>query len=289
MGCIFSLLSFVLYIATSLLGTYGAIKLAETDQIKACLDFNDAFNCIKANISTFIIVELLSIAAGLIQSAGLLICFIGAIFTAPYGIAIIGNLVGQLWDNLKPYDTQRKTVRGSAQTATAEIIEEAPFTKVQDIENATGDVQEDSAGFIDKLRDTAEETVEEVTNESENIAENLQNSAEAASFEAQETVEDLTKDVQNAAETAAGEIRDSAENIAENLQNNVETASFGVLKAVKDLTKNVQNAAENVSEAIQDTAENISEEASAPIQDSDPAAETPAETNEGSEPIPPFE
>ncbi len=181
LGCIGGILGLVLNIAIALLGTYGAIKLAETDQIKACLDFNDAFQCIKNNIGTFIIVELLAIVAGLIEGAGIIIC-IGFIFTIPYGTAIIGNLVGQLWDNLKPYDKQSRTVRGSAPDHSDDIIEEAPFTMVQDIEKSAAAATEDFKSFVgettaevnsvldgqdepevtsETIMDTAEETISE--------------------------------------------------------------------------------------------------------------------------------
>ena len=135
MGCFGSILTFVINCVVALLGTYGMIKLAQTDQIKACLDFGDAYRTIKANISAFIIVGLLSIVAGLIESAGLILCFIGIIFTVPYGTAIVGHLVGQLWDNLKNTDNNRKPYRGVVQNEVNNVADEAPFTKVQDIEN----------------------------------------------------------------------------------------------------------------------------------------------------------
>ena len=149
MGCFGSILTFVINCVVALLGTYGMIKLAQTDQIKACLDFGDAYRTIKANISAFIIVGLLSIVAGLIESAGLILCFIGIIFTVPYGTAIVGHLVGQLWDNLKNTDNNRKPYRGVVQNEVNNVADEAPFTKVQDIENyqsapesANNDIQE---------------------------------------------------------------------------------------------------------------------------------------------------
>ena len=158
-GCIGGLLGLVLQIAVSLLTTYGFIKLAETDQIKACLDFNDAFQCIKNNIGTFIIVELLSIVAVLIQSAGLIIC-VGIIFTVPYGVAISGHLVGQLWDNLNTYSKHEKPVRGSTSDHVDDIIEEAPFTMVQDIEKTV-------AAEAEEVKDAAEQAISEETVEAE--------------------------------------------------------------------------------------------------------------------------
>ena len=136
MGCLGSILTFIIEIAVALLGTYGTIKLAETDQIKDCLDFRDAFETIKNNISTFIIVELLMVVASLISSAGVIVCFIGILFTVPYGTAVTGHLAGQLWNNLKT-DNSGRSFRGTVSESVEEVddvIEEAPFTKVDDIE-----------------------------------------------------------------------------------------------------------------------------------------------------------
>ncbi len=146
LGCFGGLLSILVNLLIALVGVYGMIKLAETDQIKACLDFSDIYNCIKANLGKFVIVALLMIVAELIQGAGLIIC-IGIIFTAPYGYAISAHLVGQLWDNLDTsYDRKAKPFRGSTRSSD-DIIEEAPFTKVEDIEKKaaeeTADVPEE--------------------------------------------------------------------------------------------------------------------------------------------------
>ena len=147
LGCFGGLLSILVNLLIALVSVYGMIKLAETDQIKACLDFSDIYNCIKANLGKFVIVALLMIVAELIQGAGLIIC-IGIIFTAPYGYAISAHLVGQLWDNLDTsYDRKAKPFRGAVKSSSDDIIEEAPFTKVDDIEKKaaeeTADVPEE--------------------------------------------------------------------------------------------------------------------------------------------------
>ncbi|MBQ6504711.1 MAG: DUF4013 domain-containing protein [Flexilinea sp.] len=168
MGCLGSILTFVVNVAVSLLGTYGIIRLAETDQIKACLDFNDAFNTIKDNIGTFIIVELLALVAGLIQGAGFIICFVGAILTVPYGVAVTGNLVGQLWDNLKVNPTGSKPRRTTVNEPANDIIEEAPFTKVEEIEKQVSDVPEEPKNeeiVIDAAEPIIEETEQVISDQ----------------------------------------------------------------------------------------------------------------------------
>ena len=205
-GCLGSILTFIVHVAVSLLGTYGIIKLAETDQIKACLDFNDAFNTIKDNIGTFIIVELLALVAGLIQSAGFILCFVGAILTVPYGVAIVGNLVGQLWDNLKVNPDSRKPRRGTVSEPAAEdIIEEAPFTMVDDIEKQVADVPEEPKNeefVIDDAEPVIEETEQPESEEAEVEAE-----AEAEA----EAVPETEETVDEAPEEAPEETPDSQE------------------------------------------------------------------------------
>ena len=199
-GCLGSVLTFVVHVAVSLLGTYGIIKLADTDQIKACLDFNDAFYTIKDNIGTFIIVELLALVAGLIQSAGIILCFVGAILTVPYGVAITGNLVGQLWDNLKVNPDSRKPRRGTVSEPAAEdIIEEAPFTMVDDIEKQVADVPEEPKNeefVIDDAEPVIEETEQPESEEAEVEAE-----AEAEAEAVPETEETVDEAPETEAET----------------------------------------------------------------------------------------
>ena len=141
MGCLGSILTFLVQIAVGLLGTYGMIKLAETDQIKSCLDFSDAFNTIKNNIGPFIIVELLMIVAQIIGSAGVIVCFIGILFTVPYSIAVSGHLCGQLWSNIN-INTNGRPYRGTVSQIPEDVIEEAPFTKVEDIEKTAVEAAE---------------------------------------------------------------------------------------------------------------------------------------------------
>ena len=133
-GFLGSMISLLVQIAVAFFSTYGFIKLAETDQIGACLNIKDGFNTIKENLTAFIIVELLSLLAGIISSAGLILCFIGIIFTMPYGTAITGHLLGQLWCAIDATKSGNRPTRGSVNEKVEDIIEEAPFTRVQDIE-----------------------------------------------------------------------------------------------------------------------------------------------------------
>jgi hypothetical protein len=207
MGCFGSLLTFVVQVAVSLLGTYGIIKLAETDQIKACLDFNDAFNTIKNNLKIFILVELLAVVAGLIGSVGVVLCFIGVLLTAPYGIAVTGNLVGQLWNNLKSDTDTSRPWRGTVNQPEEDVIEEAPFTKVDDIEKEVSDISVEPKNeeiIIDVKEPVVDNTT--VTTETEGPVEAAPEAVEAEAVPVKEetVVEETAKeDVKVAEETVS--------------------------------------------------------------------------------------
>ena len=168
MGFFGHLLTLLVQICVAFLSTYGTIKLAQTDQIKSCLDFKDAFNTIKDNLALFIIVELLMIVAGIIGSAGAILCIIGIIFTMPYGTAINGHLLGQLWANLEASNSAKKPFRGAANDRVEDVVQEAPFTRVEDIEN-TVIPEEPAAEPVVTPVVTPVETVNEVENKTEEI------------------------------------------------------------------------------------------------------------------------
>lgn len=210
MGCLGSLLTFVLNVAVAFLGTYGTIKLAQTDQIRACLDFTDAFHTIKDNFVTFILVELLAVVAGLIQTAGLIFCFIGIIFTAPYGSAVTAHLVGQLWDNLKPSRYQKKSYRGTVNSEKPDIVEEAPFTKVQDIVNNSENAVEST---IQEAVIVAEAPSTEVPVSEGSMNENAE--AESSAAEAAETEVPAAEAPVTETTTVEDQTSETAENTAE--------------------------------------------------------------------------
>lgn len=211
MGCFGSLLTFVVQIAVALIGTYGTIKLAETDQIKACLDFKDAYYTIKSNLSAFIIVELLMLVAGIIESVGLVLCLVGVIFTAPYGVAVCGNLTGQLWDNLKKAQfNEEKPYRGSLKEE-EDIIEEAPFTKVQEIEKEIPAELDDEPETNENnptetegtVSDPEEATITEASDETvtETVAETVETIADEPANPAAETDEKTAEVTENDSES----------------------------------------------------------------------------------------
>jgi len=234
MGCVGGILGVVLNFAIGMLGTYGIIRIAETDQIKACLDFSDAFNCIKNNLSVFVIVELLSIVTGLIQSAGLIIC-IGIIFTVPYGMAVDAHLIGQLWNNLRSYPGKKDSVRGSVNEPKADdVVEEAPFRMVQDIEN---DVRETAAETAASAEEAAADVIDDVKDDLAEAAETVQEKAEDTVEAAADVVEDAKEDLAEAAETVQEKAEDAAETVtetSEQVQENITDILDGEAKSDTD-------------------------------------------------------
>ena len=184
------LISLLVHIAVAFLTTYGTIKLAETDQIKSCLDFKDAYNTIRDNLSYFIIVELLMLVSGIIGSFGTILCFIGLIFTMPYAAAINGHLMGQLWANLNTSPAPRKPFRGAADEKQEDIIQEAPFTRVEDIEKKA------NITVSEPVSDFAETAVYEAAAAAESAAE----IAESAAEEAEEFITDAVEEAEKAAD-----------------------------------------------------------------------------------------
>lgn len=185
MGFFGNLITLLVQICVAFLSTYGTIKLAQTDQIRSCLDFKDAFNTIKDNLALFIIVELLMIVAGIIGSAGAILCIIGVIFTAPYGMAINGHLLGQLWTNLAASGTDNKPFKGSTNDRVENVVQEAPFTRVEDIENTV--VPEEPAAqpiitpvaAVNEIENKTEE-ISDVTAEAETKAADSADAADSA-------------------------------------------------------------------------------------------------------------
>ena len=169
-GCLGYIVTILLSIVFAMLGIYGVIKLAETDQIKPCLNFKDAFYCIRANFKSFFIVCLLEIVTAIIAPLGLIACLIGIIFTYPYAIAVNGHLIGQLWDNLETDPENYRNVKNYA-SGSDDIIEEAPFTKVQDIEEdfkaGAANTVQDADIVIEKVYD--DEPQEAETDSSEPV------------------------------------------------------------------------------------------------------------------------
>ncbi len=72
------------------------IRYAQYDSLGSAFQFGEIFNFIKNNIGDYIIVILLSWVAGLIAIFGIILCFIGVVFTGFWSNLVSANLYGQL-------------------------------------------------------------------------------------------------------------------------------------------------------------------------------------------------
>ncbi len=72
------------------------VRFAEIGEFMAGFQFSELADIIRANVGNYIIVILLMWVAGLIASFGVILCFIGVIFTQFWSYLVTGNLLGQL-------------------------------------------------------------------------------------------------------------------------------------------------------------------------------------------------
>ena len=208
-----NLITLLVQICCGFLVTYGMIKMAETDEIKGCLNFSDAYNTIKNNLSAFIIVALLTIVSSIIGFAGIILCFIGLIFTYPYSLAINGYLMGNLWLHEKPAQAAQPRVRTQTPPAApSEEFVEAPFTKVQDIENDAAAAQP-KASSDDVI---VVEVPKEAVQKAEDVLQAVSDKAETAAENISAKVETAAENISTKAGTAASYVDDVISNVADN-------------------------------------------------------------------------
>lgn len=84
-----------LALAFYLPAAYG--ELAATDELGAMFNVGKIFNYVRAAPSAYLITLLGLIAAGIVASFGIILCFVGVLFTAAYSYAVQGHLFGQAY------------------------------------------------------------------------------------------------------------------------------------------------------------------------------------------------
>ena len=94
-SCVFGLIGAVLGIALSLFLLAAYIRFLDTFTISSAFDFAAVWKTLKSSPKEFVILWLFDLLTGLIACAGLLFCFIGILFTAPYSASVWGHLIGQ--------------------------------------------------------------------------------------------------------------------------------------------------------------------------------------------------
>jgi hypothetical protein len=75
----------------------AAGELAATDDLGAALHPGRILRLVQAAPGAYVIVFLGTIAAGIIASFGIVLCFVGVLFTGIYAYAVQGHLIGQAY------------------------------------------------------------------------------------------------------------------------------------------------------------------------------------------------
>jgi hypothetical protein len=72
-------------------------ELAATDSLGAAINPSRILELLRANFGAYLIAWLGAIAAGFVGSLGVILCFVGLLFTMAYAYAVIGHLYGQAY------------------------------------------------------------------------------------------------------------------------------------------------------------------------------------------------
>lgn len=95
MSCISGFLAFLLGLVISVFVIAAYMRLIDTGLWKDAFDFAAVWKMVKSSPKTLIILLLLQFLTSLISGLGVVVCFIGLIFTMPYGISVFSHLIGQ--------------------------------------------------------------------------------------------------------------------------------------------------------------------------------------------------
>jgi len=92
-GCLSFLYGvFMALVLPAAIGNYAA-----KGQLSAAFRFGEVLRLVQKNIGTYLMVLLISIAAGIVAALGLIACVIGVIFTAFYSQLVMGHAIGQAY------------------------------------------------------------------------------------------------------------------------------------------------------------------------------------------------
>jgi hypothetical protein len=93
-GC----LSLILFVAIFLLLPAAIARYADTGEFGAAFQFGEVFSMVRNNISTYAIVLVMTLVAGLVSSLGIIVCVIGVLVTSFYAQLIIAYLYGSAYN-----------------------------------------------------------------------------------------------------------------------------------------------------------------------------------------------
>ena len=199
----------------------------------------------KENLSDFVIVELLMVVAGIIGFLGIILCFVGLIFTMPYALAMDGFLLGILWLKISAPKTERKNAVRS------DDVVEAPFTRVQDIEKDAANSSAPADKIVIEVPETptAESSADQFVSKVETTADHVTDKAEYAADQFVSKVE-----------TAADHVVDRANDAADRFVSKVDTAADKITDKAENIAEQAAQKSESTVNYVDDVIGNISED-----------------------------
>ncbi len=93
----FSCFSFLYGLALAFIYPAAFAELAANDDLGAALNPSHIFGLVRKAPNAYVLTFLATLAAGFLAGLGILLCFVGVLFTSAYAYAVYGHLYGQAY------------------------------------------------------------------------------------------------------------------------------------------------------------------------------------------------
>lgn len=93
----FSCFSFLYGLALAFIYPAAFAELAANDNLGAALNPSHIFGLVRKAPNAYVLTFLATLAAGFLAGLGILLCFVGVLFTSAYTYAVYGHLYGQAY------------------------------------------------------------------------------------------------------------------------------------------------------------------------------------------------
>lgn len=96
-----SCLILIVALAVAIFFPAALVRFAMSNQLSTFWDFRGVLDLVRANLSNYIIAILIMWVAGFVAGFGVILCFIGVIFTAFWAQLVSAHVLGQFWQTNK--------------------------------------------------------------------------------------------------------------------------------------------------------------------------------------------